>query len=112
MSIRDIPTRTDGTLTYDERVELEGVEYLFTFAWNARRERWAFSIASLDGAPILTGQTVSLGVPLNRRAVGGPPGVFIAVSNTDDVEPPALTELGERVSLMYLEAADAAEAGF
>lgn len=111
MTIRNIPTLTDGTVTYDERVEIEGVEYILSFAWNVRRERWAFSVNGLDDTPILTGQTVSLGIPLNRRAVAGPPGVFMAVSNTDNSDPPGLTELGERVSLMYLEAADAASAG-
>ncbi len=101
----EIPTLTDGTLTYDMRVELDAVEYLLTFAWNARRERWQFSINALDDTPIMTGQTVSLGIPLNRRAVAGPPGLFIAISTSDDVEPPGLTELGARVRLLYQEAA-------
>ncbi len=108
MATLEVQTLTDGTLTYDHRAIIEGVEYLLTFQWNARRERWAFSINGLDAAPILTGQTVSLGIPLNRRAVGGPPGVFIAVSTSDNLEPPALTELGGRVRLLYVEAADAA----
>lgn len=99
-----IPTLTDGTQTYDHRAEIEGVEYILTFAWNARRDRWAFSITGLDGVPVLTGQTVSIGVPLNRRAVNGPPGVFMAVTVSADVEPPGLTELGGRVSLLYIEA--------
>lgn len=104
MATLQIPTLTDGTTAYDERVELDGVEYLLTFLWNTRRERWSFSINGLDGADILTGQTVSLQVPLNRRAVGGPPGAFVAVSLTDNLDPPGLTELGERVVLLYIEA--------
>ncbi len=106
LAILEIPTLTDGSLTYDERVELDGVEYVLTFAWNARRERWAFSVNGLDGADILTGQTVSLGIILNRRAVAGPPGVFMAVSTSDDVAPPGLTDLGGRVRLLYLDASE------
>jgi hypothetical protein len=104
MAVLEIPTLTDGTPTYDIRTALDGVEYILTFAWNARRERWAFSINGLDGADILTGQTVSLGIPLGRRAVGGPPGVLMAISTSDDVETPSLTELGARVRLLYVEA--------
>ncbi len=103
-----IPTLTDGTEAYDQRTQLEGVEYLFQFRYNFRRELWTFSIQALDGTDILTGQTVHVGIPLNRRAVGGPPGLFIAVSETDDIESPTFDELGARVKLVYLSAAEVA----
>ncbi len=102
MAIVEIPTRTDGTLAYDQVTTLEDVAYQFTFRWNARRELWSFSIAALDGTPILTGQTVHLDIKLNRRAVAGPPGTLIAVSSVGD-DPPALTDLGGRVRLTYVE---------
>lgn len=104
----EINTLTDGLTAYDQRTELDGVEYLFTFRWNARRERWTFSIDGLDGTPILTGQTISLWVPLNRRAVGGPPGVLMAIPEDDSTDPPGLLELGARVRLYYLTAAEVA----
>lgn len=103
-----LPTLTDGTEAYDQRTQLEGIEYLWSFRYNLRRELWTFSLQALSGAPILTGQTVYVGVRLNRRAVGGPPGVLIAVSETDDLDPPMLEELGARVKLMYLTAAEVA----
>lgn len=106
MALIEIDTLTDGTAAYDERLELEGVEYILTFLWNVRRERWSFSITGLDGAAILTGATVSLGVPLNRRAVAGPPGLFVAVSLSENDDPPGLTDLGGRVSLLYVESED------
>lgn len=104
-----LQTLTDSTEAYDQRTQLEGTEYLFRFRYNLRRELWTFSIEALDGTPILTGQTVVLGVPLNRRAVGGPPGVFIAIGETDSLDPPMLEELGARVKLCYLTAAEVAE---
>jgi hypothetical protein len=104
-----LPTLTDGTEAYDQRTQLDGVEYLFSFRYNLRRELWTFSIQALDGTPILTGQTVHVGILLNRRAVRGPPGLFLAISETDDLASPGLQELGERVKLCYLTAAEVAE---
>ena len=97
-----IPTLTDGSEAYDQRTQLEGVEYLFAFRYNLRRELWTFSIQALDGTFLLTGQTVNVGIQLNRRAVGGPPGILLAISETDDIDPPQLQELGSRVKLCYL----------
>lgn len=103
-----IPTVTDGTEAYDQRTQLEGVEYLLSFRYNLRRELWTFSIDALDGTPILTGQSVHVGILLNRRAVRGPPGLFMAISETGDLASPGLHELGERVKLCYLTAAEVA----
>ncbi len=99
-----VPTFTDGTEAYDQRTQLEGVEYLFEFRYNLRRELWTFTMRALDGTPLLTGQTVHVGIPLNRRAVGGPPGLLMAISETDDINSPTLHELGGRVKLCYLTA--------
>jgi hypothetical protein len=51
---------------------------------------------------------VHVGIPLNRRAVGGPPGLLIAISETDEIASPTLQELGERVKLCYLTADEVA----
>ncbi len=97
-----IPTLTDGTEAYDQRTQLDGVEYSLQFRYNFRRELWTFSVVALDGTPLLMGQTVHVGIVLNRRAVGGPPGLLLAISETDDIASPGLTELGERIKLCYL----------
>ncbi len=99
----------DAVEAYDQRTQLEGVEYLLQFRYNLRRELWTFSILALDGTDILTGQTIHVGIPLNRRAVGGPPGIFMALSETDDIASPMFEELGLRVKLCYLSAAEVAE---
>jgi len=99
----------DAVEAYDQRSQLEGVEYLFQFRYNLRRELWSFSLVALDGTPILTGQTVHVGIPLNRRAVGGPPGLLLAISETDDLASPTLYELGGRVKLCYLTEAELTE---
>lgn len=104
-----LPTLTDGTEAYDRRIQLDGVEYSFQFRYNLRRELWSFSIFGLDGTAVLAGQTVHCGIPLNRRAVGGPPGVLIAVPETESLDPPTLLELGDRVKLLYFTADEMAE---
>lgn len=102
-----IDTLTDGTVAYDQRVELDGAEYLMSLQWNSRRDKWALSLNALDGTDILTGQNVCLRIPLTRRAVGGPPGALVAVpSQAEDTEPPGLFDLGTRVRLVYFTAAE------
>lgn len=104
-----IPTLTDGTTSYDQRTELDGTEYLLTLQWNPRRDKWALSLNALDGTDILTGQNIALNLPLNRRAVGGPPGVLMCIPAAPaDTAPPGLLDLGTRVELWYFTAADLA----
>lgn len=107
---RSIPTLSgpDAVEAYDQRTSLDGVEYLWEFRYNLRRELWSFSIRALDGTPILTGQSVFVGIPLNRRAVGGPSGILIAISETENIDPPTMLELGDRVKLYYISADEVA----
>ncbi len=106
MSVQQIPTLSDGTTSYRERVRLEGEDWLFDFVFNARRERWSVSILSLDGASVLTGQPVVCGLPLLQRAQGGPPGQLSAISSDGTFEAPGLRELGNRVGLFYVSSDD------
>lgn len=109
MTQRIVDTLTDGTTSYEQRTELDGEEWLLSFRWNARIDRWFMSISALDGTPVLTGACVSLNIPLNRRAVSGPPGAFVALSETAQEDPPGLLELGARVKLYYISPDDAAD---
>lgn len=107
MSELTIPTPTDGTPVFDARVRLDGTDYVFDFRFANRRGVWVFGITGLDGARILVGQTVVCGLPLLRRAIGGPPGQLFAFgSPISNLDPPGLTELGGRVSLTYYTADD------
>lgn len=103
-----IDTLTDGTLAYEQRTELDGTDYVLAFQWDSRRERWLMSIRSIDTEDLLTGQVVSPYIPLNRRAVGGPPGEFRAIPTDGTYEPVGLTDLGARVQLWYVPADEVA----
>ncbi len=111
MTVTQLATLTDGTQAYLQRTELDGEEWLVSFLYNLRRDRWTFSLQALDGRYALTGQTVHLNIPLNRRAVQGPPGVLVALPEAGVVDPPGLHDLGASVKLYYLSADDALLAG-
>lgn len=106
MAFLEIPSLTDGTQSYTQRSEFDGEDYLVSFLYSLRRDRWVMSLQALDGTYVLTGQTVHLYVPLNRRAVGGPPGVLIALPEVGVVDPPGLHDLGAGVKLYYITADD------
>ena len=99
--MRLIDNLTDGTLAYEQRTELEGVDYILTFQFDARRERWLFGIRSIDSEDLLTGQVINPYIPLNRRAVGGPPGEFRAIPTDGTYDPVEFSDLGGRVLFWY-----------
>lgn len=106
MAALEIPTLTDGTHFYSQRNVLEGVQYLLTFKFNARRDRWQLTLATLDGVEVVTGQTIVTGVDLLRRSVSPakPPGTLAALAIQGDQGDPRLLDLGDRVRLYYNEA--------
>lgn len=108
MSLTRIPTLTDGTTAYRQRVRLDGEDWIFDLLWNGRTESWSLAILSVDGAEVLRGQGVVCNLPLLQRAIEGPPGQLWAASSDGGVEGPGLTELGGRVSLWYASADETA----
>lgn len=113
MSALVIPTRSDGTPHYSFSCELDGAMYGFEFRWNERAKSWFASLSDADGAPILSGQRVRAGAALFHLAVSTrkPPGFFAVVDTTGQGRHPGLTDLGARVVLYYLPAADVAALG-
>ncbi len=112
MAILVIPTLTDGTPHYQQRVQLEGVDYLFTFRFGERRGGWVFDLATLDGVDILSGQLVTCLNDWLRRASmpERPPGTLWALNRQAPSEAnggyfalPGLYDLGDRCILYYTE---------
>lgn len=107
MAIQRIPTSTDPELPhYVQRTALDGVEYELRFDWNQREQRWYLRIADADGDVIAGDIKIVSGWPLLRRRRDDrlPPGALMAVDQTGNGEDPGLTELGERVLLLYFDA--------
>lgn len=103
-----IPTRYDLPW-YTETVELNGVQFRLTFAYNTRDERWYLDIAKPDGTMILAGQPIIVDYPMLKRFVNQdlPYGFLLAVDSTDKGEEAEEEDLGNRVKLIFSTPEDA-----
>lgn len=102
MALRIINTSTELS-GYTQRTILDGREYLLRFLWNMREAKWYLSIADQTGSPIVDGIKVVADFPLTRRIVDERcfPGSLIAMDTSEKGLDPGLTELGDRVVLVY-----------
>ncbi len=105
MALQQINTST--TLTdYTQRTILDGREYVLHLRWNGRSAKWFLSVLDQDESPIVQGIKIVADFPLLESAVDDrlPPGVLLALDTTQEGRDPGLTELGDRVVLVYQEA--------
>lgn len=89
---------------YNQRVTLDGVEYLLKLDWTDREQRFYLSIFLTDGTPISTGNKLVANWPLLRKCanVNKPPGILIAVDcSPNGGDPPVLSDIGIRVKILY-----------
>ena len=107
MAIHRIPTSTDPELPhYVQRTALEGTTYVLRIDWNQREQRWYLRISDEDGNVLAGDVKVVANWPLLRRHRDErlPPGSIMAIDQSGKGEDPGLTELGERVLLLYFDA--------
>jgi len=90
---------------YKQIVPLSGVDYEVALRWNGRDRRWFFSLSAMTGEKIISGQRVVANWPLTYpgKDLPYPPGIIMAMGSEENGTDPGLSELGERVVLMYLE---------
>lgn len=105
-----LPTRTDGEARYTFECDLDEVTFQFSFEWNDRDSGWYMSISDVNGSPIISGRRVVLNYPLTNIYADArkPKGELIAIDTTDKNVEPGLLDLGDRVLLMYMTAAEKA----
>jgi hypothetical protein len=110
--ILEIPT-TPSVPAYTQRTTLDGREYAFEFRWNDRDGAWYMHIADSDGQHIRSGIRIVLNWPLLRRVTDPrtPPGSIVAIDTSKQDLAPGLDDLGARVKLLYLDAAELAAIG-
>lgn len=106
MVTRTIPV-LPGVPLQSLEVELDGSTYRLELAWNERDEAWSLSIFAQDGTQLLAGRAVLLGAGLTIRSVDRrlPPGELLVVDTSGRDEDAGLADLGDRVLLVYREAA-------
>lgn len=106
-----ISTREDPY--YQQRTRLDGRDYVLSFAYNEREQRWYLSLADEAEAPIATGLKLITHVELlhvYRYDPRTPPGALMVSDISGDSSPPTQLELGEgkRCELLYWTAAELA----
>lgn len=102
--ILKLPVLQEGPL-FGFSVELEGVNYGFTFRWNERSSQWSMDVADGDGNLLVAGIRVVVDVPmlLRYRSIPRlPPGDIVAVDSTDQSRDPDFEDLGRRVEVFYI----------
>lgn len=105
--VRIIPTRADQE-NYKFRVSLDGKQYAFGFRWNVRDECWYLSLWDTNDVPLFSGRKVVVDFPLlaRGRTADFPPGYLEAQDSGGSGISPGRDELGKRVQLVYVDAAD------
>lgn len=102
-----IPTSTDLT-HYDMQVVLDGTTYTLELRWNTRASAWFMHIFTEAGDPIVCGVRVVVDQPLGARTRDArrPSGFMFAVDTSGKHVDPTIDDLGERVQIIYLTAAE------
>src|SRR5262245_60003859 len=93
---------------YSQRTRLDGRDFLLSFAWNQREERWYLSIEDDVGDLLLAGLKLISNWPLLHAYQSDPrlpPGELVAFDLTEggDETPPGFDDfaIGKRVELTY-----------
>lgn len=70
---------------YEMRTLLDGREYILTFDYNGREDRWYMTVADIDGSAIYRGVKMVTGIPLLARCADRrrPAGDFMVIGPTD-----------------------------
>lgn len=104
-----IPLRSDLPF-FDVQVPLDGVTYTLEFRWNVRAAAWFMTVLDEQAETVLmAGLKLVLGAFIGLEQTGRqPPGVFLMLDTSGTNVDPGVDDLGDRVRLEYLTAADLA----
>lgn len=98
-----------------QKTRLDGRDYVLTFSYNEREDRWYLSLYDDEDKPILLGLKLVSNFPLLRHYHWDervPPGELMAVDLATNLSPPpGFAELGEgrRIELTYYDQAKVQE---
>ena len=92
-------------------VELDGSTYTLEVRWNERASGYFLNISEAEGTRLLSGIRLVIDWPLllRWRDERLPAGQFLLVDTSGKKQEPGLAELGARVQLLYVTAAEVRE---
>jgi hypothetical protein len=100
-----IPTDSETPL-YDLRVTIDDSDYVLSFDYSQREDRWYLSLALPSGDVLVRGWKLVTGVMLGIRVADRrmPAGAFAVITQAQDQSPPGWGELGadRRCQLYYV----------
>jgi len=107
MALMSIPTpnaSVDANIFFV--VELDGAEYQLFMKYNEREDAWYLDVADTYGNPIRSGMKMVCNFPFMRTCMieTRPPGEFLALDTLTPPRDPGLTDMDQRIELVYEEA--------
>jgi len=104
-----LPLRDDAP-HFEFSCRLDGVTFAFEFRWNDRARAWFMEIRDVEGNRLLSGRRVVLGFLLTQRFADPrlPAGQLVAIDTSTDGREAGPNDLGSRVRILYLDAAEVA----
>ncbi len=99
-----IPVNPDES-AFKIRMALEGRDYVLSFDFNTRMNRWILGIYDAEEDPIVVGIAMNIDSSLLRLYVDNrlPPGEMILFDTSEKHIECSRDELGKRCELLYLE---------
>jgi hypothetical protein len=106
MAFVELQTRVDLP-SYHYRVSLDGVTFTLYFTFNDRMGKWFVKLADRNGVTLLAPVPLAVNWPLVQRFQRAdlPAGELIAYDTSGKNEDAGRFDLGDRVRLIYKEAA-------
>ena len=105
-----IPVQTPPLPAFTSQASLDGATYTLAFQWNERFSQWYLAIFDSTGqTQLMQAVVATANWPLySPMTVRYPPGALMFVDTSSSGTNPGLGDLGNRVTLLYLTAADLA----
>lgn len=106
MASSEIPVRP-SLAEQELQIQIEGRQYTLAFHWIGREEKWYLDVLDDVGASVYLQIAIVLNFPLGVRCVDARfwPGLLMAVDTGGGNLEPGLADLGDRVRLVYFDAA-------
>ncbi|NIR31652.1 MAG: hypothetical protein GWN84_20540 [Gammaproteobacteria bacterium] len=105
-----IPVKRD-TPAWRQRTSLDGTTFELDFAWNERESAWYLTVRDVEGEPLRGAIRLVIDWPLLRSWAdqGRPAGELYFLDLEGTGSAPTFVDMGRRLQLVYVTAADRAE---
>ncbi len=93
---------------FEAQPVLDGVQFVLQFDWNARAAAWFMNVLDADRTQLYMGVKIVVDHPLAKRLRNSllPAGLLTAHDTSRQRVDPGIDDLGDRVILLYFEAAN------